>query len=160
MYFEYGEKEIEYLKSKDKRLAEIIDRVGHVYRETRPDLFSSVVRSIIGQQISTKAQITICGRMNDELGEVTPEKIVAAGPEKMQSLGMTMKKAEYIVEFAEKVESGEFDIEALKEMSDEEAIAALKELRGIGVWTAEMMLLFCLQRPDILTMMTSRYSAA
>lgn len=151
MYFEYGEKEIEYLKLKDKRLAEIIDRLGHVYREIRPDLFSSVVRSIIGQQISTKAQITICGRMNDELGDVTPETIVAAGPEKMQSLGMTMKKAEYIVEFAEKVESGEFDIEALKEMSDEEAIAALKELRGIGVWTAEMMLLFCLQRPDILS---------
>ena len=72
MVFEYGEKETEYLKSKDKRLAEVIDRIGHIDRGTDPDLFTSVVRSIIGQQISTKAQITICGRLDDEIGEVTP----------------------------------------------------------------------------------------
>ena len=151
MVFEYSEKETEYLKSKDKRLAEVIDRIGHIDRGTDPDLFSSVVRSIIGQQISTKAQITICGRLDDEIGEVTPESIAAAGAEKLQSLGMTMKKAEYIVEFAEKTVSGEFDIEAVERMSDEEAIRELTKLRGIGVWTAEMMLLFCLQRPDILS---------
>ena len=151
MVFEYGEKETEYLKSKDKRLAEVIGRIGHIDRGTDPDLFTSVVRSIIGQQISTKAQITICGRLDDEIGEVTPESIAAAGAEKLQSLGMTMKKAEYIVEFAEKTLSGEFDIEAVERMSDEEAIRELTKLRGIGVWTAEMMLLFCLQRPDILS---------
>ena len=151
MVFEYGEKETEYLKSKDKRLAEVIGRIGHIDRGTDPDLFTSVVRSIIGQQISTKAQITICGRLDDEIGEVTPESIAAAGAEKLQSLGMTMKKAEYIVEFAEKTVSGEFDIEAVERMSDEEAIRELTKLRGIGVWTAEMMLLFCLQRPDILS---------
>lgn len=151
MVFEYGEKETEYLKSKDKRLAEVIGRIGHIDRGTDPDLFTSVVRSIIGQQISTKAQITICGRLDEEIGEVTPESIAAAGAEKLQSLGMTMKKAEYIVEFAEKTVSGEFDIEAVERMSDEEAIRELTKLRGIGVWTAEMMLLFCLQRPDILS---------
>lgn len=151
MVFEYGEKETEYLKSKDKRLEEVIDRIGHIDRGTDPDLFTSVVRSIIGQQISTKAQITICGRLDEEIGEVTPESIAAAGAEKLQSLGMTMKKAEYIVEFAEKTVSGEFDIEAVERMSDEEAIRELTKLRGIGVWTAEMMLLFCLQRPDILS---------
>ena len=151
MVFEYGEKETEYLKSKDKRLAEVIGRIGHIDRGTDPDLFTSVVRSIIGQQISTKAQITICGRLDEEIGEVTPESIAAAGAEKLQSLGMTMKKAEYIVEFAEKTLSGEFDIEAVERMSDEEAIRELTKLRGIGVWTAEMMLLFCLQRPDILS---------
>ena len=151
MVFEYGEKETEYLKSKDRRLAEVIDRIGHIDRGTDLDLFTSVVRSIIGQQISTKAQITICGRLDDEIGEVTPESIAAAGAEKLQSLGMTMKKAEYIVEFAEKTGSGEFDIEAVERMSDEEAIRELTKLRGIGVWTAEMMLLFCLQRPDILS---------
>ena len=151
MVFEYSEKETEYLKSKDKRLAEVIDRIGHIDRGTDPDLFTSVVRSIIGQQISTKAQITICGRLDDEIGEVTPKSIAAAGAEKLPSLGMTMKKAEYIVEFAEKTVSGEFDIEAVERMSDEEAIRELTKLRGIGVWTAEMMLLFCLQRPDILS---------
>ena len=60
MYFQYGDKEIEYLKSKDKKLAEVIDKVGHIDRTVDTDLFSSVVHHIIGQQISTKAQQTIC----------------------------------------------------------------------------------------------------
>ena len=65
MYFSYGEKEIEYLKSRDKVLGEIIDKVGHVYREVDTDLFSSVVHHIVGQQISTKAQATIWNRMKE-----------------------------------------------------------------------------------------------
>lgn len=149
MYFIYGSKEVEYLKSKDKVLGELIDQIGHIERETDTDLFSAVVHHIIGQQISTKAQTTIWNRMREKYGEVNAETISAADLDELQSLGMTFRKAEYITDFARKVHSGEFDLEAISEMSDEDAIKALASLKGIGVWTAEMILLFCLQRPDI-----------
>ena len=149
MYFEYGEKELSYLRKKDKRLCEVIDRIGLIERTVDTDLFSSVVHHIIGQQISTKAQATIWQRMQDALGEVNAETILAAGVPKLQSLGMTFRKAEYITDFAEKVHTGAFDLDAVEHMSDDDAIQALSSLKGIGVWTAEMILLFCMQRPDI-----------
>ena len=148
VYFEYGETEISYLRQKDKRLCEVIDRVGHVERTVDTDLFSSVVHHIIGQQISTKAQATIWQRMQDALGEVNAETIISAGVPRLQGLGMTFRKAEYITDFAEKVHTGAFDLDAVEHMSDEDAIRELCSL-NIGVWTAEMILLFCMQRPDI-----------
>ena len=149
MYFEYGEKELSYLRQKDKRLCEVIDRIGPIERTVDTDLFSSVVHHIIGQQISTKAQATIWQRMQDALGVVNAETILAAGVPKLQSLGMTFRKAEFIMVFAEKVHTGAFNLDAVEHMSDEDAIGALSSLKGIGVWTAEMILLFCMQRPDI-----------
>ena len=149
MYFAYGETELSYLRKKDKRLCEVIDRVGHIDRAVDPDLFSSVVHHIIGQQISTKAQATIWSRCQDALGEVNAETILSAGVPKLQPLGMTFRKAEYITDFAEKVRTGAFDLDAVTHMRDEDAIRALSSLKGIGVWTAEMILLFCLQRPDV-----------
>ena len=149
MYFEYGEAELSYLRKKDKRLGEVIDRVGRVYRTVDTDLFSSVVHHIVGQQISTNAQATVWLRLRDALGSVSAETVLAAGVPQLQSLGMTFRKAEYITDFAEKVHTGEFDLYAVEHMSDEDAIRELSALKGIGVWTAEMILLFCLQRPDI-----------
>ena len=149
MHFEYGEKEISYLKSKDAKLAEVIDTLGFVEREIDTDLFSAVVHHIIGQQISTKAQATIWQRMQDALGQVNAETILSAGVSNLQALGISFRKAEYITDFARKVHTGEFDIEAVNQMSDADATSALSSLKGIGVWTAEMILLFCMQRPDI-----------
>ena len=149
MYFEYGETELAYLRKRDKRLCAAIDRIGHVDRAVDPDLFSSVVHHIIGQQISTKAQATIWQRMQDALGAVNAEAVLAAGIPKLQALGMTFRKAEYMTDFAEKVQTGAFDLDAVWHMRDAEAIEALRGLKGIGVWTAEMILLFCMQRPDI-----------
>lgn len=149
MYFTYGETEVSYLRQKDKRLCEVIDRIGHIDRAVDLDLFSSVAHHIIGQQISTKAQTTIWQRMQDALGTVNAETLLAAGVPKLQGLGMTFRKAEYITDFAKKVHAGAFDLGAVEHMSDEEAIRELSSLKGIGVWTAEMILLFCLQRPDI-----------
>lgn len=149
MNFIYGTEETEYLKSRDKVLGEIIDKIGHIERETDPDLFSSVVHHIVGQQISTKAQATIWKRIREELGIVNAQNISKAGMEKLQSFGISFRKAGYIMEFAEKVQTGEFNLHSISQMSDEEAVRALVSLRGIGVWTAEMILLFCLQRPDI-----------
>ncbi|HIU10912.1 MAG TPA: DNA-3-methyladenine glycosylase 2 family protein [Candidatus Avidehalobacter gallistercoris] len=149
LYFQYGEQELAYLKSKDKKLAAVIERVGPIKRAVDGDLFSSVLHHIIGQQISTKAQQTIWTKLTAELELITPDTILACGRDRLQAFGTTWKKADYILDFAQKVQSGKFGIEALNGMTDAEAIAALCSLKGIGVWTAEMILLFCFQRPNI-----------
>ena len=149
MYFQYGEKEIEYLKKRDKRLEEVIDRIGMIERETDSDLFSSVVHHIIGQQISTKAQATIWQRMQDALGEVNADTVFNCGRDELQAFGMTFRKAEYIEDFARNVINGSFDLEGIWEKSDEEVVKELAALNGIGVWTAEMIMLFCMQRPNV-----------
>ncbi len=151
LYFEYGEIEIAYLKSKDKLLGDAIEKIGHIYREADTDLFSSVVHHIIGQQISTAAQKTIWRRMIELLGDVNTQTICASTGDELQKLGMTFRKAEYIKDFAEKVRSGEFDIDGLNEKSDGEVIAKLSALKGIGVWTAEMIMTFCMQRPNVIS---------
>lgn len=151
-FFEYGDTEIEYLKSRDKKLAAAIDAVGHVYRAMDDgDLFAGVVHHIIGQQISAASQATVWSRLKAKLGEVTPETVDAATVEELQSCGTTFKKAKYIKGFAAKVMLGAFDIDAVECMSDAEAIKALSSLDGLGTWTAEMLLLFNLGRPDILS---------
>ena len=151
-YFEYGDKEVEYLKSRDTKLAAAIDAVGHVYREMEgEDLFTGVVHHIVAQQISSAAQATVWARLQENLGEMTPATVSAASIDELQACGMSFKKAEYIKGFAAKVNSGDFDINAVEHMSDNDAIAALSSLPGIGVWTAEMLLLFNLERPDILS---------
>ena len=149
--FEYGEREIEYLSKRDKRLAAVIAQLGHLERPVEDDLFAGVVHHIIGQQISGAAQRSIWQRALDRYGAITPAAIDAASEEELQSLGISFRKAAYIKDFAAKVESGEFDLDAVAHMGDQEAIAALSSLKGIGVWTAEMLLLFNLQRPDILS---------
>lgn len=149
MFFQYGEKEISYLKQKDKRLSEVIDKIGTVKRYVDTDLFSAVVHHIIGQQISTKAQVTIWQRMKDGLGIVFADTIIQAGENRLQSFGISFRKVQYITDFARKVKDSAFDLEGIWNKSDEDAIAELISLQGIGVWTAEMILLFCMQRPNI-----------
>ena len=151
MYFAYGEKELSYLRKKDKRLGRVIDQIGPVYRVVDEDLFSAVVHHIIGQQISTKAQATIWQRMQEGLGQVNAETILSAGEERLQRMGMTFRKAAYITDFAQRVHSGAFDLEGIWEKDDQEAIRELSGLKGIGVWTAEMILLFCMQRGNVLS---------
>lgn len=148
-YFRYGQTETDYLKSRDEKLGEVMEQIGQIHRETDTDLFSSVIHHIIGQQISTKAQATIWQRMQNALGEVNAETLLDAGVDRLQSLGMTFRKAEYITDFAGKVHDGVVDLESLWLQSDAEAIEMLSALKGIGVWTAEMILLFCMERPDV-----------
>lgn len=151
MYFQYGEKELAYLKKKDKRLAAAIEQIGMIERVTDDDLFASVVHHIVGQQISAKAQATVWARLQNYLETIKPQTVNAASAEALQSLGISMRKALYIKDFAARVVDGSFDLEAVKHMEDQEAITALSSLKGIGLWTAEMLLLFCLQRRDILS---------
>lgn len=149
MYFKYGEKEINYLKNKDKRLAEVIDKIGYVEREIDTDLFSAVAHQITGQQISTKALETVWRRMCDGLGTVKAENVAAAGVEGIQYYGISFRKAEYLTDFAHKVLDGEFDVDSLWDKTDEDVVKELSSLKGVGVWTAEMIMLFCMQRPNI-----------
>ena len=149
MNFIYEKKAIDYLREKDNTLGKVIDTIGHIDRAVDDDLFSSVVHHIIGQQISTKAQATVWQRMQEELGTIDADSILSAEIDKLQSFGMTFRKAGYIQDFAGRVKDGSFDLEAIWEKTDAEAIAELSALKGIGVWTAEMILLFCMQRQDV-----------
>ena len=89
--------------------------------------------------------------MKDDLGVIDAETILEAGIPKLQAYGMTFRKAEYLTDFAEKIKNGAFDLNAVWQMSDQEAIEALSSLNGIGVWTAEMILTFCMQRPNVVS---------
>lgn len=147
--FAYGEKEMAYLVQRDARLGAVIERIGFIARPVDTDLFSSVVHQIVGQQISTKALATIWQRIQDGLGAVNADTVLRAGTDKLQAFGISFRKAAYITDFALRVQNGSFDLESIWTKSDEEAIAALSALKGIGVWTAEMILLFCMQRPNV-----------
>ena len=151
MNFPYSQKELDYLSARDPLLGGVIRAVGFIERTVEEDVFSAVVHHIIGQQISMRAQETVWRRLQELLGEVTPDTLAEADVEAVKGCGMTYRKADYIRDFAQKVRSGEFDAEALRAMEDGEAVKALSALRGVGEWTAEMLLLFCLQRRDVLS---------
>lgn len=151
MNFPYSQKELDYLAARDPLLGGVIRSVGFIERTVEEDVFSAVVHHIIGQQISMRVQETVWRRLQELLGEVTPDTLADADTEAVKGCGMTYRKADYIRDFAQKVRSGEFHVEALREMEDSEAVKALSALRGVGEWTAEMLLLFCLQRSDVLS---------
>lgn len=149
--FIYGEKEIEFLKKADPVLAKIIEEVGPIKRTIIPDLFTALVNSIVGQQISSKAMETVWGRFEERFPQITPETINNATLEEIQQCGMSIRKATYIKEAAAKIVSGELDIDELYTLSDEEVIEKLSTLHGVGIWTAEMIMIFCMQRPNIMS---------
>jgi DNA-3-methyladenine glycosylase II len=149
--FEYGDKEMNYLKSVDPLLGEAIDRMGKIERIIIPDLFPALIFAIIGQQISIKAARTIWTRVQDRFAEITPEFIAQVEIEEIAGCGMQTAKAKYIRGIAETVYRGDFDLEGLYQLSDKEAIKKLSTLNGIGAWTAEMLLLNCMERPDIIS---------
>ena len=150
-FFEYGQKETVWLKSRDKKLSAVIEQVGPIYRRTIPDLFAALVHSIVGQQISTKAQETIWNRLQSVFGKITPEKMAKTEDARLQSIGISFRKVNYIKRAAEKIGNGEFDIDALRDMDDAEVARQLSSLDGIGRWSAEMLMLFSMQRPNILS---------
>ena len=149
--FEYGEKEIDYLKSKDKKLGAAIDKIGIIKRKVTPDPFEALISSVVGQQISSKAAVTVWNRLVELLGSITPESISQADISKIQVCGMSQRKAGYIKGIAEAAISGEVDFDLLHTMIDEEIIKKLSSLHGVGEWTAEMLLIFSLNRPDVVS---------
>ena len=151
MFFQYGDSETAYLTSKDKRLGWAIQQISHIDREVDSDLFSAIVHHIIGQQISTAAQATIWSRLLNAAGTVTADSLTALGRDRLQQIGTTYKKADYILDFAKQVQNGTLNLEQLWSLSDEEVIRELTKLKGVGVWTAEMILTFCMQRSNVVS---------
>lgn len=147
--FRYGQKEMQYLKDRDQRLGGVIERLGHIEREVYPDLFAALVNSVIGQQISAQAQRTVWTRVCGLLRSVTPEAVEACPAQELQSCGMSMRKVQYIKQAARMICSGALDWTALADKTDGEVCAELVKLHGVGVWTAEMLLIFSMQRSDI-----------
>lgn len=150
-FFQYGAAETDYLSRKDPALGRMIERVGPIRREVIPDLFEALINSVVGQQISTKAHATIWSRIKAAYPSITPALVRGLPPGGLQSFGISLRKEEYIRDAAERILSGALDLNALAEKTDAEVCRELSSLRGIGVWTAEMLLLFSMQRPDVLS---------
>ena len=152
IYFEYGEKEINYLSKKDKKLGAAIEGIGMLERAVNCDPFSALVESVVGQQISTKAAATVCGRLRDLCGvDFDAVRLDALSLEEIKACGMSFQKAGYIKNIAEAAASNAINFATLHEKTDEEIIQILTGIKGVGVWTAEMLLIFSLMRPDVIS---------
>ena len=144
-------KAINHLKKSDKTLAAIITRVGSYKITYREPTFEALARAIVFQQLNGKAARTIYERFEQAAGgKVTPEAIQNLSVGEMRRAGLSKQKIGYIRDLAEHALSGKVDFTNLHRMNDEEVIAALTDIKGIGEWTAHMFLIFALRRPNVL----------
>jgi DNA-3-methyladenine glycosylase II len=144
-------KAINHLKKCDPVLRGIIESVGPFRMEYGPPEFHSLAEAIVYQQLNGKAAITIFKRFAALAGEpLTPEGILKLTDEQLRSVGLSKQKSAYLKDLAAKTASGLLDFSRLREMPDEEVIKHLTQVKGIGVWTAQMFLMFTLKRPDVL----------
>ncbi len=150
------------LAAADPTIGALIERVGKIDITTRlkrraeerpPDAYGALLRAIVGQQLSTKAARTIYLRVVDLFGGTTPspEQLLEASEEDLRGCGLSGRKTEYVRDLAAHVLSGELELGRLQELGDEEVIEEIVAVRGLGRWTAEMFLLFHLERPDVLS---------
>jgi len=145
-------KAISHLKKSDPVLAVLIERVGAYRMEYREPTFESLVRSIVYQQLSGKVARVIFGRLAAAVpgGQISPAAILKLTPLRMRKCGLSKQKTAYIRDLAKKTAKGEVPFESLSGMQDEAVIECLTQVKGIGVWTAHMFLMFALQRPNVL----------
>lgn len=149
---------IESLRNADPTLGALIDAVGELPdartgRPARDDHYGALLRSIINQQLSVTAGRAIYGRLLERFGGAPPgpEQLLADEPVELQkAVGLSRAKVAYMRSLAEHVISGELELERLDELSDEQVIAELVAIKGVGEWTAHMFLMFHLERPDVL----------
>ncbi len=150
------------LAASDPTMAALIERLGKIdiatrlqrRSEERPaDAYGALLRAIVGQQLSTKAARTIYGRVLEIFGGATPSpaQLLEADEADLRAAGLSGRKVEYVRDLAAHVLDGELELELLDQLSDEEVIEEIVAVRGLGVWTAEMFLLFHLERPDVLS---------
>jgi DNA-3-methyladenine glycosylase II len=145
-------KATEYLSSTDPIMAEAIMRVGPCTLVPDPNVFETLVDAIISQQISVKAADAIMARLRTATPNATisPETLISLDHNALRAVGLSTPKARYVRDLTERVMSGQLNLLALDQMDDEEVIKHLTEVKGIGRWTAEMILIFSLSRPDVL----------
>ena len=141
-----------HLKKADPVLAGIIERVGPCRIQYREPAFATLVRSIVYQQLSGRVAMVIFNRLLDLVPErqLTPPAVLELSIEQMRAAGLSGQKIAYIRDLAARTFAGELDFSLLPSMSDDEVIEALTQVKGVGVWTAHMFLIFALQRSDIL----------
>jgi DNA-3-methyladenine glycosylase II len=141
-----------HLKKKDPVLAAIVKRVGPYEMKCHEPTFGALVGSIVSQQLSTKVAKVIFARLMAAMPEnrLTPENILALTPESMRALGLSTRKVEYIRDIARHTNEGTLDFDALPKMEDAAVIECLTQVKGVGVWTAHMFLMFALQRQNVL----------
>jgi DNA-3-methyladenine glycosylase II len=149
---------VESLRAADPVLGAVIDEVGPDlgdFRAGRPsEPYGALVRSIVGQQLSTIAARAIFARLTERFGgrPPTPEEVLADDPDELRlAAGLSHAKVEYLRSLAEHVLDGSLQLDQLDHLSDEDVIAALVAVRGIGQWSAHLFLMFQLGRPDVLT---------
>jgi DNA-3-methyladenine glycosylase II len=144
-------KAINHLKKSDPILGAIIERVGPCRMEFGEPVFHSLAEAIIYQQLNGKAAVTIFNRFATLAGEpVTPEGILKLTPKNMRAVGLSKQKSSYLFDMAERASRGELDFTRLPDLTDEEVIKHLTQVKGVGVWTAHMFLMFTLKRPNVL----------
>jgi DNA-3-methyladenine glycosylase II len=144
-------KAIIYLKQADPVLAAIIEQVGPYKMNYDEPAFASLAEAIVYQQLHGKAAATIFKRLTDLTGlPLKPQGILKLSEEQMRSAGLSKQKLSYLRDLATKAHSGEVNFAALPELPDAEVIKELTKIKGIGVWTAHMFLMFSLRRPDVL----------
>lgn len=141
-----------HLRKRDSILGAVIRQVGPCGYRLQRDRFGMLVRSIVFQQISGAAARTILGRLTERLpGEtLTPEGLAALTPEEYRLAGVSKQKAGYLQSLAALSLSGDLKLARIGRYADDEIIAQLTQVKGIGVWTAQMFLMFSLGRPDVL----------
>ena len=136
------------LANKDVLLKSLIEEFEEPRLSSRGDLFATLIKSIVGQQISVIAASAVWSRLFDLVGEVNPESILAKTHEELRQVGLSNRKVEYIVGIAEAWTEGLSEID-WEQMSDEEVVQELVKLRGVGRWTVQMLLIFALLRQDV-----------
>lgn len=147
---DYWEEATAELVQRDRILNKLIPQFEHVYLPARREPFVTLARSIIGQQISTKAAETVWKNLLAICPKCTPTQVLKIGAESLASCGLSKRKTEYIIDLATHFKAKRVHADKWAEMADEEVIAELIQIRGIGRWTAEMFLIFNLHRPNIL----------
>ncbi|MCL1996361.1 MAG: DNA-3-methyladenine glycosylase 2 family protein [Defluviitaleaceae bacterium] len=150
-YFEFDNVAVDHLTDACPVLGDFIKQTGKLQRQTNPNIFETLIDSIVGQQISSVAASTVFKRLEQLAGSIEPQSIHALSQEDIQKCGMSMKKAGYIKGAALAVVMGDIYIEKFSQMSDTEIIKALCSLQGVGKWTAQMLLIFSLNRMDIIS---------
>lgn len=147
---DYWEEACSHLSRKDRVMKRLIPKFGNACLESRGDAFTTLARSIVGQQISVKAAQSVWDRFAALPRKLTPANVLKLKVDDMRAAGLSARKIEYLVDLAIHFDSGAVHVDAWKDMSDELIIEELVAIRGIGRWTAEMFLIFHLMRPNVL----------
>ncbi|MEI7784573.1 MAG: DNA-3-methyladenine glycosylase 2 family protein [Betaproteobacteria bacterium] len=146
----YWQEACAHLVKKDRVMKRLIPQFGQACLQSRGDAFITLARSIVGQQISVKAAQSVWDRFAQLPRQVSPRNVLKLKVDDMRSAGLSARKVEYLVDLALHFDSGAVHVQGWEAMSDDEIIAELVAIRGIGRWTAEMFLIFHLMRPNVL----------